>query len=106
MSQPAGRPTTLADIARLAGVGLGTASRALSNAPNVAPATRARVLRVADELHYVVSPEASSLAKGLTGRVGLLVPHLSRWYFGAVVEGLDTVLRKLIWTCCSTTWAT
>lgn len=85
---------TLVDIARLAGVGVGTASRALSNAKNVAPATRARVLRVAEEHNYVVSPEASRLAKGNTGRVALVVPHLSRWFFGSVVEGLDSVLRE------------
>ena len=85
---------TLVDIARMAGVGVGTASRALSNAKNVAPATRARVLRVAEEHHYVVSPEASRLARGNTGRVALVVPHLSRWFFGSVVEGLDSVLRS------------
>ncbi|MFC3806949.1 LacI family DNA-binding transcriptional regulator [Terrabacter sp. MAHUQ-38] len=84
---------TLVDIARMAGVGVGTASRALSNAKNVAPATRARVLQVAEANHYVVSPEASRLAKGNTGRVALVVPHLSRWFFGSVVEGLDSVLR-------------
>lgn len=84
---------TLVDIARMAGVGVGTASRALSNAKNVAPATRERVLRVAEANHYVVSPEASRLAKGNTGRVALVVPHLSRWFFGAVVEGLGSVLR-------------
>ncbi len=90
----ASRRTTLADIARLAGVGLGTASRALSDAPNVAPETRRRVRQVAEDQQYVVSPDASRLAKGDTGRVALLIPHLSRWYFGAVVEGLDSVLRQ------------
>ena len=88
------RRKTLADIAKLAGVGLGTASRALNNSPGIADATRLRVLAVAEEHHYVVSPEASRLAKGATGRVGLLVPHLSRWFFGAVVEGLASVLRQ------------
>ena len=83
----------IADIARLAGVGVGTASRALNNAPNVAPATRQKVLDVAERMSYVVSPGASSLAKGTTGRVALVVPHLSRWFFGTVVEGLDSVLR-------------
>ena len=84
---------TLADIARLAGVGTGTASRALSDAPNVSPTTRARVREVADRLQYVVSPEASRLAKGTTGRVALVVPHLSRWFFGAVASGVDSVLK-------------
>ncbi|MBT2597208.1 LacI family DNA-binding transcriptional regulator [Arthrobacter sp. ISL-72] len=84
---------TLVDVARMAGVGIGTASRALSNAKGVAATTRARVLEVAAEHHYVVSPEASRLAKGNTGRVALVVPHLSRWFFGSVVEGLDSVLH-------------
>ncbi|QKE82776.1 LacI family DNA-binding transcriptional regulator [Arthrobacter sp. NEB 688] len=84
---------TIVEIARLAGVGVGTASRALSNAKDVAPATRDRVLRVAEELNYVVSPEASRLAKGTRGRVAVVVPHLSRWFFGEVVEGLVRVLH-------------
>lgn len=91
----AGPPTnvTLADIARLAGVGLGTASRALRDAPGVAPATRERVLEVADKLAYVVSPQASSLRLGPTGRVAVVVPHLDRWFFGAMLNGLESVLR-------------
>jgi LacI family repressor for deo operon, udp, cdd, tsx, nupC, and nupG len=84
---------TLADIARLAGVGLGTASRALNNAPGVAPATRRRVLEVAERYRYVVSPEASKLASGSTGRVAIVVPHLSRWFFGCMVEALEGVFR-------------
>ena len=84
---------TLAHIAELAGVGLGTASRALSNAAGVAPATRKRVLEVAERHAYVVSPEASRLARGATGRVAVLVPHLSRWFFGAMLEAIDEVLR-------------
>jgi LacI family transcriptional regulator, repressor for deo operon, udp, cdd, tsx, nupC, and nupG len=92
MAQPEQR-VTLADIARLAGVGVGTASRALSGSPRVAEATRERVLEVANRLDYIVSPDASSLARGRTGRVALVVPHLSRWFFGAVTEAITSVLR-------------
>ncbi|MFB9321843.1 LacI family DNA-binding transcriptional regulator [Cryptosporangium minutisporangium] len=84
--------SSLADIARLAGVSLATASRAMSNAYGVAPSTRARVLRIAEELDYVVSPEASRLARGAVGRVALVVPHVDRWFFGAVVSGLEAEL--------------
>jgi LacI family transcriptional regulator, repressor for deo operon, udp, cdd, tsx, nupC, and nupG len=83
----------MVDIARIAGVSLATASRALSNAPGVAPATRERVLAVAGQLSYVVSPEASRLAGGSTRRVALVVPHISRWFFAALLEGLEAVLR-------------
>ena len=85
---------SLADVARLAGVSSATASRALSDRPHVAPATRARVWRVAQELEYVASPEASRLAGGSTGRVAVVLPHLSRWFFGAVLEGLESTLRS------------
>jgi LacI family repressor for deo operon, udp, cdd, tsx, nupC, and nupG len=83
----------MADIARLAGVSMATTSRALSNAPGVAAATRERVLAVATQLSYVVSPEASRLSGGSTGRVALVVPHISRWFFAALLEGLETTLR-------------
>ena len=85
---------TLHDIARIAGVGLGTASRALRDAPGVAPATRDRVLAVAEELSYVVSPQASSLRLGSTGRIAVVVPHLDRWFFGAMLAGMESVLRN------------
>ena len=84
----------MVDIARLAGVSLATASRALSNAPGVAPATRERVLAVAEELSYVVSPEASRLSGGPTRRVAVVVPHISRWFFAAMLEALESVLRE------------
>jgi LacI family transcriptional regulator, repressor for deo operon, udp, cdd, tsx, nupC, and nupG len=83
----------LVDVARAAGVSLATASRALNDAYGVAPATRARVLGVAEELSYVVSPEAARLAGGTTRRVALVVPHLSRWFFGTMLEAIESVLR-------------
>jgi LacI family transcriptional regulator, repressor for deo operon, udp, cdd, tsx, nupC, and nupG len=83
---------SLADVARLAGVSLATASRALSNAYGVAPGTRKRVLEVAERLNYVVSPEASQLASGTSRRVALVVPHIERWFFAAMVSGLESVL--------------
>jgi LacI family transcriptional regulator, repressor for deo operon, udp, cdd, tsx, nupC, and nupG len=84
----------MVDIARIAGVSLATASRALSSAPGVAAATRERVLAVAEELSYVVSPEASRLSGGSTRRVAVVVPHISRWFFASMLEALESVLRQ------------
>ncbi|MFC5136926.1 LacI family DNA-binding transcriptional regulator [Actinomycetospora rhizophila] len=89
---PASR-VTLDDVARRAGVSLATASRALGDHPHVAAATRARVREAAGELDYVASPEATRLAGGPTGRVAVLVPHPSRWFFGELIEGLESALR-------------
>ena len=87
-------PVNLTDVARLAGVSPATASRALSDHPHVAGATRQRVWAAARELEYVVSPDASGLARGTTGRIAVVVPHLARWWFGAALEGLAGVLRE------------
>ena len=47
-----------------------------------------------EQLQYVVSPAASQLASGVRGRVAVVVPHLSRWFFGALLEGLEARLRQ------------
>lgn len=92
-SNDAPKPVTIADVARLAGVGLGTASRALNNEPKVSASTRQRVLDAAERLAYVPSPEATTLARGVKRRVALVVPHLSRWFFSAITEGITDELR-------------
>ena len=48
-------PATLKDVARLSGVSLATASRAINNRGEVNPETRARVLQVAEQIGYVPS---------------------------------------------------
>ncbi len=92
MSHAPSGQTTLVDVARRAGVSLATASRAMNASYGVSPATRERVLAAAEELAYVVSPEASRLAGGRTGRVGLVVPHIDRWFFGTLVAGAEAAL--------------
>lgn len=85
---------TLADIARLAGVGVATASRALNDAPGVSAATRRKVLEIAERNSYVISPAASSLAAGATRRIAVVIPHLSRWFFATMAEALQSVLGQ------------
>jgi|GEM_PF-1802485 len=54
---------TLADVARKAGVSLGTTSMALRGLARVAPATRARVAAVAARMGYQINSAASMLAR-------------------------------------------
>ncbi|MCU1546501.1 MAG: LacI family transcriptional regulator [Homoserinimonas sp.] len=80
------------EVAQLAGVSTATVSRALSGNGHVSPATRTAVLMAAEELGYVVSSNASSLATGKTKNVGVVIPFLNRWFFSAVLEGAETAL--------------
>lgn len=86
-------PASIFDVADRAGVSASTVSRSLRGLPNVAPATRARVARAAEQLAYVASPAASGLASGRTSTVGIVVPFLTRWYFMSVVQGVEEVVR-------------
>ena len=83
----------MADVARHAGVSTGTVSRALRNLPGVSDDTRQMIKEKADELSYVVSPEASRLSRGSTGRVALVVPRLHVWFYAAMVSSLENELR-------------
>jgi LacI family transcriptional regulator, repressor for deo operon, udp, cdd, tsx, nupC, and nupG len=85
--------TDIAAVARLAGVSTATVSRALRGLPNVSADTRARVLRAALELDYVISPSASRLASGQTHSIGVVTPYLGRWFFGQVLSGAEEVLH-------------
>lgn len=69
---------TIADVARLAGVGRGTVSRVLNERANVDPATRARVLAAIKELDFVPSPTARRLSLGRTQTVAVILPFLTR----------------------------
>jgi len=94
----------MADVASIAGVSKATVSRVLSGAPGVSAETRARISALAKELSYVVSPDASRLSRGATGRVAVVMPQTTTWYYGAVLcgilevlqpEGLDTLVYQV-----------
>jgi DNA-binding LacI/PurR family transcriptional regulator len=85
---------TIADVASAAGVSMATVSRALRGFPNVAPETRTRVVEAASRLRYQPDPHASRLAAGRTKAVGMAVPLLDRWYFGKIVAGVESALRR------------
>ena len=87
-------PVNMADVARHAGVSTATVSRALRGMPGVSEPTRIRIKQLADELSYVVSPEASGLSGGSTGRVAVVVPTINVWFFSSVLAGIESVLRE------------
>jgi LacI family transcriptional regulator, repressor for deo operon, udp, cdd, tsx, nupC, and nupG len=86
--------SSIEDVAKLAGVSIATVSRSLRGLPDVAKATRDRVLAAAEELDYVASPFAARLASGRTATVGVVVPFVHRWYFAEVLGAVEGVLHR------------
>jgi LacI family transcriptional regulator, repressor for deo operon, udp, cdd, tsx, nupC, and nupG len=85
---------SIVDVALLAGVSAATVSRSLRGHDNVSPSTRQRVLEAARELSYSASPQASGLASGRTGTIGVVVPFVTRWFFANAVAGMYDVLHE------------
>lgn len=91
---PLGHPANMADVARIAGVSIATVSRALRDVPGVGEATRLRIREVAEQLSYVISPEASSLSRRETGRVAVVMPRIDVWFYSTMLSGLERALRS------------
>ncbi len=89
-----GALTSIKDVAREVGVSTATVSRALRGLPRVSDETRIKVLQVAARLDYVASPHAVSLASGQTRAVGVIVPFVTRWFYGSVIQGAEELLRE------------
>ena len=67
------RRVTIEDIAARAGVSIGAVSFALNGRKGVSEETRARILRVADELGWAPAGAARSLAEAKTNTIGLVL---------------------------------
>jgi LacI family transcriptional regulator len=84
--------TTIADVAKRAGVGLGTVSRVLNGSTQVRPTTRSRVLDAIDELDYRPNPLARGLSRGRCQTLGVVVPFFTH---ASAVERLRGVVAAL-----------
>jgi LacI family gluconate utilization system Gnt-I transcriptional repressor len=83
----------LVDVARVAGVSPITVSRALREPGRVSPEMRARVESAVAQTGYVPDLVASSLTRGRTRLVGIVVPTLTASIYAATVAGLSETLR-------------
>jgi len=83
---------TLSAVARHAGVGTMTASRAISQPERVSQELRQRVERAVAELGYVPNRAARALASAQSGVIVVLIPSLSNAVFTDVLSGIADAL--------------
>lgn len=96
---PAVPRVTIKEIARRAGVSKGAVSYALNGQPGVSEATRARVLKVAEELEWVPNRAARLLSAARSETFGLVLARSAKtlseepFYMG-FVGGVESVLSE------------
>lgn len=84
---------TIKDVAQLAGVGVGTASRAISGKGAVSAATLARVQDAVRVLNFRPSRVARALSSRSVGLVGVYVPTYEGTFFAPILQAVDRELR-------------
>lgn len=77
------------DVAKLAGVSLGTVSHALNHPHRVAPRTLERVRQAIEKLAFVPDRRARSLAGGVSSMIGFVVIDLTNSYFVDMARGAE-----------------
>src|SRR5690606_27262623 len=89
------RRPTLADVARLAGVSLGSASRVLSVPDQVKPATREKVEHAVAQLGYIRDGAARALASRRTHTIAAVYPTLNNPIFAHSTHAMQQALWRL-----------
>ena len=83
------------DVAKEAGVSVGTVSMVLNHADYGSPAIREKVQAAVKKLQYVPSEMARNLSLKRTMTVGIIVPTVAHPFFAELVEALEESLYHL-----------
>jgi DNA-binding LacI/PurR family transcriptional regulator len=79
------------DIAKMAGVSLGTVSHVLNDSARVREPVRKRVLEAVQASGYQPSQLARGLRRDKTNMIGMIIPDITNPFFPAVVRGAEDV---------------
>ena len=80
---------SVVDVAKKAGVSLGTVSNVLNRPERVAPATRGRVLAAIEELGLIRNEAARQLRAGRSRSIGLVVLDIRNPFFTDLAAGVE-----------------
>lgn len=85
---------TLKDVAREAGLTVGTVSRILNNRGYISSSARQKVEEAMQKLNYRPNEVARSLHGKSTNTIGLIVPHIRHPYFAEMISNLENQAYK------------
>lgn len=85
---------TIRDVAKRAGVGVGTVSRVLNGSPQVRDETRRKVLAAIRALGFSPNSAARQLSRGKTSTIGILAPFFTFPSFVERLTGIQSVLDQ------------
>ncbi|SED53737.1 LacI family DNA-binding transcriptional regulator [Ruania alba] len=88
------RRPSVTDVAKEAGVSVGTVSNVLNRPDSVSPATRAKVEQAIAELRFVRNASARQLRSGEISTVGAVVLDIANPFFTEMARGIEDRLAQ------------
>jgi DNA-binding LacI/PurR family transcriptional regulator len=88
------RSSTIADVARLAGVSIATVSRVINGNTPVIESTALRVRDAISELKFVPRAAARTLASRRTNTIGLIFSEIGGAFFPLLLKGIEAETRS------------
>lgn len=87
------KKVTIKDVAKLAGVSIGTVSKVLNDKGYVSSGIRKRVTDTIQQLNYQVNANARSLKASKTNKVGVIVQDISNPYMMSIAKTIEDRIR-------------
>lgn len=84
---------TIKDVAKKANVSISTVSRVINKSKPVSDEIRERVEEVIEELNYEPNPIARSLVMKKTNLIGVIVPDISSFFIGEVLNAIEQIAK-------------
>ena len=88
------RKTTIADVARHAGMSQAAVSRWLNGKLSLPPATADRIRHAVELLDYQPNAQALRLSRGRADTIGIIVPDLSNPFFALIASEAEQALAE------------
>lgn len=85
---------TIHDIAKMAGVGVGTVSRVINDHPDVSDSMREKISSIINESGYIPNNSARSLKRDAIKGIGVVVMGFSNPFFITMMEVIQKELRE------------
>lgn len=86
--------TTIKDVAKAAGVSIGTVSNVLNGKESVKPKNKSRVYDAMREVGFHYNMTASALRTKTTKNIGLIIPSITNPYYPELARGVEDGARE------------
>lgn len=86
--------STIYDVAKKAGVGIGTVSRVINNSPQITEETKKKVLAAIKALNYQPHTAAQSLARKKSNSIACIIPFFTGYFFVELLRGIQQKISE------------